>query len=331
MSRKATIATMGTIPLLFDTDPGVDDAMALLFLHAHPRVQLLGISTVFGNAEVDVTTRNALYLAERFGIDAPVARGAARPLVRPARGAAADVHGDDGLGNLRTPPAPRRSADPRPAHRLIIDTLRAQPGQVTLLAVGPLTNLALALAEEPAIAGWVKQVVVMGGAFGTQGHSGNVSPVAEANIFCDPHAADAVFTAPWPVTVVGLDVTHQVLMDAACFDRLRTQGGEAGAFLCEASQHYIAFYRRVVGVAGCYMHDASAVACVLAPDLFATRPGPVRVVTEGLALGQTIQSVGGRTWSQGQAWDGMPSQQVCTGVRAPAVLDLFLRTLCGGA
>lgn len=318
-----------TLPVLFDTDPGVDDAMALLFLHRHPAVQLLGITTVFGNAGVETTTRNALVLADRFGIAAPVARGAAMPLVRPPRGAAVEVHGDDGLGNLPEAPTTRRQPDARPAHRFIVDTLRAHPGEVTLLAVGPLTNLALALAEDPAITGLVKQVVVMGGAFGTHGHGGNVSPVAEANVLCDPHAADAVFTAPWPVTIVGLDVTHEVLMDAASFERLRSQGGAAGAFLWECSHHYVGFYRRVVGVDGCFLHDASAVACVIEPGLFGTREGPVRVVGDGIAAGQTIQSPGSRRWSAGEAWTGLPAQRVCTKVQGGAVRELFLRTITG--
>ena len=117
----STAGPAPTLKLLFDTDPGVDDAMALLFLHRHPRAQLLGVTTVFGNAEVDVTTRNALYLAERFGITAPVARGAALPLVRPPRGAAVEVHGDDGLGNLPGRLTSTLQLDPRPAHRLIVE------------------------------------------------------------------------------------------------------------------------------------------------------------------------------------------------------------------
>ncbi len=314
--------------LLFDTDPGVDDAMALLFLHRHPAARLLGLTTVFGNAEIDVTTRNALHLCERFGIDVPVARGAALPLVRPPRGAAPEVHGDDGLGNLDGPLHTTRQPDARPAHRLIVDTLHAHPGEVTLVAVGPLTNLALALAEDPAITGLVQQVVVMGGAFGIDGQGGNVSPVAEANILADPHAADAVFTAPWPVTLVGLDVTHRVLMDHGHFERLRDAGGAEGAFIWEASRHYVGFYGRAVGVPGCYVHDASAVACALQPDLFTRRAGPVRVVDQGLAIGQTIQRVGQRRYAQGAAWEGVPDQQVCTAVRSTELIELYLRTLC---
>lgn len=315
------------LKILFDTDPGVDDAMALLFLHRHPAVELVGITTVFGNAEIDVTTRNALYLGERFGIAAPVARGAALPLVRPARGAVPEVHGDDGLGNLAGPVRTTRTADPRPAHRFIVELLRAHPAEVTLLAVGPLTNLALALAEEPAIAQLARQVVVMGGAFGIGGQGGNVSPVAEANILCDPHAADAVFTAPWPVTIVGLDVTHQVRMDHAFFERLRAEGGAEGAFIWEASRHYVRFYGRAVGVAGCYVHDSSAAAFAVAPGLFTTRRGPVRVVEQGIAIGQTIQNAAARRYSQGQPWEGVPEQHVCTAVQADAVLALFLDTL----
>ena len=307
--------------VLFDTDPGVDDAMALLFLHRHPAVDLVGITTVFGNAEIDVTTRNALYLCERFGIEVPVARGAGLPLVRPPRGAAPDVHGDDGLGNLPEPPVTTRQADARPAHQLIVDTLRQHPGEVTLLAVGPLTNLALALAEAPEITGLVREVVVMGGTFFVGGQGGNVSPVAEANILSDPHAADAVFTAPWPVTIVGLDVTHQTLMDHAFFERLRDEGGADGAFMWDCSRHYVGFYGRHVGVQGCYVHDSSAVAYVIAPQRFTTRSGAVRVVTEGVALGQTIQAT--RRYSQGAAWEGLPAQQVCVGVQADAVLHLF--------
>ena len=154
-----------------------------------------------------------------------------------------------------------------------------------------------------------------------------MSPVAEANVACDPHAADAVFTAPWPVTVVGLDVTHQVLMDHDAFERLRRQGGREGELLWRASRHYVDFYRRVVGVEGCYVHDASAVACALAPSLFGTRAGPLRVATEGIVAGQTIQSPSGRQWSETQAWAGVPDQQVCVDVQAAPVLELVLGTL----
>ncbi|MEA3087009.1 MAG: hypothetical protein QOC89_4706, partial [Paraburkholderia sp.] len=158
--------------VIYDTDPGVDDAMALVFQARHPDIELLGLTSVFGNATIETTTRNARFLAARFAPGVPVAQGAAAPLKRAAPEPLARIHGDDGLGNIaleagRETRCEAAALDDRPAHRFIIDTVRAHPGEVTLIAVGPLTNLALALADDPRIATLVKQVVIMGGAFGT--------------------------------------------------------------------------------------------------------------------------------------------------------------------
>lgn len=316
--------------VLFDTDPGVDDAMALLFLHRHPDIELVGITTVFGNAHAETTTRNALYLCERFGIDVPVACGASSPLVRTQSEPPAFVHGDDGLGNVGLSFEPTRVLDPRPAHRFIIDTVRRFPGEVTLIAVAPLTNLALALEEDPGIAALVKEVVIMGGAFGVNGQGGNITPVAEANIFGDPHATDIVVTAPWPVTLVGLDVTHQVLMSNALFRQLREQGGAEGAFMWDISRHYVGFYSEYEGVDGCYVHDSSAVAYVIDPTLFEVRRGPVRAVADGIAIGQTIQQIDAKCHPRSD-WHGHPSQNVCVGVDAERVLQLFTDTFTSAA
>ncbi|BEV72596.1 nucleoside hydrolase [Paludibacterium sp. THUN1379] len=312
--------------VLFDTDPGIDDAMALYLLHRHPDIELLGITTVHGNAHTDITTRNALYLCERFGIDAPVARGASQPLVGRKDHVPAMVHGEDALGNIGPIAPPRRQPDPRPAHRLIIDTVRQHPGEVTLVAVAPLTNLALALKEDPEIAGLVRQVVIMGGAFAIHAPGGNVSPVAEANILCDPYAADQVLTAPWPVVMVGLDVTHQVLMPRTLFQQLRDQGGEHGRLLWQISQQYLSFYARQEKIDGCFVHDASAVAYVINPALFQLRHGPIRVVTDGIAVGQTILNASGRSY-RSNAWQDIPSQAVCADVDADALLQMMMHTL----
>ena len=177
---------MNTTPILFDTDPGIDDAMALLMLARDPRARLLGVTTVFGNASIDTTTRNALALCERFGIDVPVARGAARPLVRHTGDYPDMIHGRDGMGNVGLAAATRQRAEALPAPRFICEMAKRHEGELVLVAVGPFTNLALALAHDPSIVDRVKAVVVMGGAFGTHGHGGNVSPVAEANVFNDP-------------------------------------------------------------------------------------------------------------------------------------------------
>jgi inosine-uridine nucleoside N-ribohydrolase len=166
--------------VIYDTDPGVDDAMALLFLHRHPEIDLIGITTVFGNASIETTTRNALFLKREWAIPAPVAKGAS-VTIDPSRKEGAwptFVHGDDGLGNINVPEVVDVPLDPRPAYQFIIDTVRANPGEVTLVAVGRMTNLALALKADPEIAGLVKQVVIMGGNFYVPG---NVTPVATSS------------------------------------------------------------------------------------------------------------------------------------------------------
>ena len=313
--------------ILFDTDPGIDDAMALLMLARDPRAELLGITTVFGNAPVARTTANALALCERFDIQVPVATGAAQALFRPTVGYPDVVHGADALGNVGLAPARTRRIESTAAPAFICDMARRHAGELTLVAVGPCTNLALALQHDPDLVHRVRQVVVMGGAFGVHGHRGNVSPVAEANIAADPHAADRVLTAAWPVTLVGLDVTHEVLLDTAYLDALGRDGGAEGAFIRAITVHYEAFYRRQTG-GGIYSHDASAVACALDPSPYTLRRGPVRVATDGIAAGQTIQ------WLEGDRfpatdWNGLPAQSVCVGVDAArlraAFRDCFVR------
>jgi inosine-uridine nucleoside N-ribohydrolase len=307
--------------ILFDTDPGIDDAMALLMLARDARAELLGISTVFGNADVDTTTANALALCHRFGIDVPVARGASRPLARVPRAFPVQIHGRDGLGDVAPHPPHGRAAEPADAARFICDMAQRHDGELTLLAVGPLTNLALALALDPQLPRRVRDVVVMGGAFGTLGHGGNATPVAEANVYCDPHAADAVFGAAWPVTVVGLDVTHQVLMGTAYLDALGNEGGEHGRYLRDITRAYEGFYRQRTG-GGIYAHDASAVAYALNPSRFAVRQGALRVVTAGQSMGQTLQAQPGQP-PAARDGEGRSEQQACVAVDADGVLADF--------
>jgi purine nucleosidase len=307
--------------ILFDTDPGIDDAMALLMLARDPRAQLVGLTTVYGNAPIDITTANALALCERFGVDVPVARGAAQALLRPQRGFPELIHGRDGLGNVGLAAARTRQAERLAAPQFISQMARQHSGELTLVAVGPLTNLALALQHDPQLVEHVHQVVVMGGAFGTQGHSGNVSPVAEANVANDPHAADLVFSARWPVRIVGLDVTHQVLMSTDYLAALGQDGSHEGEFIWDITRCYESFYKARTG-GGIYSHDASAVACALDTSPFTLRPGPVRVVTDGIAAGQTIQVPHGYRFAATD-WDGVPAQQVCIGVDAARLLAEF--------
>jgi inosine-uridine nucleoside N-ribohydrolase len=314
--------------IIYDTDPGVDDAMALVFQALHPDIELLGVTSVFGNATIETTTRNARFLAGRFTQGVTVAQGAAAPLKRAAPQPLAWIHGDNGLGNIELDTTDEATLDARPAHRFIIDTVRAHPGEVTLLAVGPLTNLALALADDPQIAPLVKQVVIMGGAFGTDGVLGNVSPAAEANILGDPDAADIVLGGAWPVAIVGLDVTQPTIMSREYLASLRDRGGVPGEFLWQVSRHYEAFHEQSAKLQGIYVHDSSAVAYVLAPHLYTTRRGPVRVLTEGIAVGQTIQKPSTMP-VPAPDWDSRPDCTVCIGADVPGVLALYEDTICG--
>ena len=312
--------------VIFDTDPGVDDAMALLFLHRHPEIDLLGVTTVFGNASIETTTRNALFLKREWNIPAPVARGANQTFdpARPHPGWPTFVHGDDGLGNIGVPEDIGLDPDPRPAHRFIIDTVRAHPGEVTLVAVGRMTNLANALKEDPEIAGLVRQVVIMGGAFYCPG---NITPAAEANIHGDPEAADFIFTAGWPIVVAGLDVTGQTHMKRGFLDEMAARGGKDVQLLQRISDFYIKFYAHAVED-GMLVHDSCACVYVVAPELFELKSGPIRVVCGGIADGQTIQKPDGMSFGPSD-WDGKPSKQVMVGVDADRVLELLGRTIAG--
>lgn len=313
-----------SLKVIFDTDPGVDDAAALLFLNAYPSVTLLGITTVFGNADIDTVTRNALYLKKRFAISAPVARGAGASLSGEASLPPVHVHGQNGIGDIVVDQSGLPEPDARAAHRFIIDMVRANPGEITLLAVGRMTNLALALREAPDIASLVRNVVIMGGAFSLAGHNGNVTPVAEANMIGDPLAADEVFGAAWPVTAIGLDVTRQIVMGPAELDRLAAHGGEAGRFIVDTSRGYRAFHAQF-GIDGYYVHDSTAAVYVVDPSLFEVRSGPVRVATDGVAVGQTIQRDWGIPYPPGE-WDMAPDQKIAVSVDANRVLGMLVGT-----
>ncbi|MFM4721254.1 nucleoside hydrolase [Aeromonas bivalvium] len=314
-----------TSKIILDTDPGIDDAMAILFAEAHPDIDLVGITTVFGNATIENGTRNALWLKQKYGMRADVAMGAAAPLVREPVGPTTVVHGPSGLGDVAAGEV-TLAPDPRPAWQYLVETVQANPGEITLVTIGPLTNLAMALVHAPEIVTQVKQVVVMGGAFGVNGHRGNVTPYAEANIHDDPEAADRVFTAPWPLVIIGLDVTQQSFFSGAYLDALRDEAGEPGRFLWDVSRFYLRFYSERIGLDGCHVHDPSAIAYVIEPTLFTLREGPVRVVKDGPAIGHTLQKFDDRRHPH-DGWAGCPAQRVGVAVRDQALLALYRDTL----
>ncbi|RDL43477.1 nucleoside hydrolase [Marinomonas piezotolerans] len=307
-----------TRKIIIDTDPGIDDAMAIFFAFQAKGLDVLGLTTTFGNVPVSVATQNALTLAEIARVNVPVASGASVPLVIPPRPHPDFVHGIDGFGNIDYP-APASSALEQSAPEFIIEQVRKYPGEVTLVALAPLGNLAKALELDPEIANLVDEVVLMGGA---ALEYGNVSPVAEANIINDPHAADAVFTAPWQVTMIGLDVTHQVLLDNSILERIKAKSPEQGGFLYDCAQFYINFYSNRFGVDGCYFHDASTIAYLLDPSIFGVELGAVRVACDGIGIGQTIFCPEGMEYPE-PYWDDVPMTQVCMEVDGERMLRLF--------
>jgi len=308
--------------IIIDTDPGIDDAMAILFAHKATEIEVLGLTTTFGNVPVAKATENALILNSIAGVDVPVAEGVAVPLEITPRPHPDFVHGKDGFGNINWPATDKKALGITAA-QFIVDNVRKYPGEVTIVALGPLGNLAMALELDPEIAHLVDEVVLMGG---THLEYGNVSPVAEANIINDPHAADKVFTAEWQVTMIGLDVTHQVLLDNTVLERIKQANPVQGDFLYQAAQHYINFYSDRFNMKGCYFHDASTIAYVMQPDLFGIELGAIRVACDGVAIGQTIVSPEGMSFPE-PAWDNVPNTQVCMEVNSDALLSLFEKTL----
>ena len=312
--------------VIFDTDIGIDDAMALLFLHYAEGVQIEAISTVAGNASLTNVTRNALHVCERFGIDAPVFRGAAGPMAPALTKDHADfVHGANGLGNIEFH-EPARSAETLPAAQAIVELAQAHSGQLSIVAVGRLTNLAAAVALCPELPSLIGELVVMGGVFHRNNHRGNVSPVAEANMAGDPSAADRVLGAGFNATIVGLDVTQNTIMDEAFIDELRRTAGDAGAFISAITRFYFDFYASLSGHRACPIHDSSAVACLLAPELYTRETGVVRVADAGVAMGQTIFGDEPERYAS-DAWRDRSPCRICTAVDADAVKALYLRTL----
>ena len=304
-------------PVLIDTDPGIDDAMAILFALRSPELEVRGLTTVHGNADITQSTRNAcqvLELAERA--DIPVAMGAARPLVRPFHGVVDFVHGANGLGNVALAP-PHLSLVDVPAAWFMAQQILSAPGAITVVTLGPLTNLALALHLAPEIATAVRGVVMMGGAAFC---SGNVSPVAEANIYHDPEAARMVFEAPWPLRMVGLDVTTKVVMDGPYLDELTQAGNRLTQFIAAITPHYRAFHRRQYGLDGFHVHDSSAIACVIQPEWFRTEEYYVQVETQGDCVGRTVID---RLGLYGRP----PNAKVCVQVDAASFLALYKERL----
>jgi purine nucleosidase len=269
-----------SVPIILDCDPGIDDALAIAFAAGSPEIELIGLTTVAGNVGLAKTTANALAVAAFVGADVPVTPGSAVPLLRPALDAG-HVHGESGLGGAVLP-ASARAPEPGHAIDFIIDTVAAAPGEITLVATGPLTNIGLALRREPRLAGQVRDFVIMGGS----ASRGNVSHAAEFNIWADPEAAAIVFSAGWTVRMIGLDVTLRARVTAAVRERM----GALGALGSQLLLPSIALYRDSQDTTGePPVHDVCAIVSIADPAVFGYTPARVQVETQGaLTSGMTV-------------------------------------------
>jgi inosine-uridine nucleoside N-ribohydrolase len=278
-------ASPAPLKVILDTDPGSDDAMAILLALNSPELDVKALTVVAGNVVVEQGLENARKLVSLAGrCDIPVARGAAQPLAQKLI-TAEYFHGKNGLGEaeLSLPPCP---ADPRFAPDLIIELIHQHPNQITLVPVGPLTNLALALAKDPSIVALVKEVVLMGGSIS----GGNATAAAEANIYNDPEAARAVFEAGWPLTMVGLNVTERTLFTRADLDQLAKTRGRQNDFAVRVLQFMVGLAEEL-GAEGTPMHDPLAVGAVIDRTLIRTREMRVDIETRGEhTRGETVAS-----------------------------------------
>ncbi|TJZ58763.1 nucleoside hydrolase [Streptomyces piniterrae] len=271
--------------IILDCDPGHDDAIAMLLAHGNPGIELVAVTTVVGNQTLEKVTRNALSVARIAGITGvPFAAGCPRPLVRKIE-TAPDIHGETGLDGPDLP-EPAFELDRRHAVDLIIDTVMAhEPGEITIVPTAGLTNIALAVRKEPRIAERVREVVLMGGGY----HEGNWSAVAEFNIKIDPEAAHIVFNEKWPLTMVGLDLTHQALATPEVEAKIAAVGTKPATFVLELLDFFREAYRENQGFEFPPVHDPCAVAYVIDPDVMTVRKAPVDIeLTGGLTLGMTV-------------------------------------------
>lgn len=275
-----------TLPIILDCDPGIDDAFSLAMALASDRLSILGVTTSYGNVGLDHTTNNALRILDWFGSDIPVFAGVDRPLLANMVDASA-YHGETGL-HAPDLAQPTSSKQPLDAVSFLIETLRSSDQKITLVASGPLTNLAIMLRLAPDVIGNIEQIIFMGGST----DYGNDSPAAEFNMLCDPHAAQIILSADVPKVMFGLNVTHQVIATPERVQMLRDIGNDTGRVFADMSVFFEKVYREVYGFSGSALHDPCTIAWLLNPDLFETRKMRVDVDTNsGVSFGRTVHDI----------------------------------------
>jgi purine nucleosidase len=303
--------------ILFDTDPGIDDSLAILLALASSELSIEGISVVHGNCTVDQGVSNALgVLGLAHATHIPVSRGFALPLVQPSL-LAPETHGNAGVGYATLPAT---SAHPVSQHSVdfLIEKILSAPGEISLVCIGPLTNVAVALRKEPGIIKAVREVIIMGGAIR---HQGNTSPLAEFNVFVDPHASYMVYHSGLPITLVPLDVTYQCALTRADVARLQRVDSPISRFIADSTRFYMEYHGEYQKIDGCIINDPLALALAFAPGLCDYEEHYVDVdISGGVSLGKTFADFYRVT--------GQPANiKIALGVRAREFMELFLQRM----
>ena len=303
--------------IIIDTDPGVDDALTFLLALASPEIQLEALTITQGNVTVERGTRNALAVLEMLNASyIPVAQGCSLPIVGPLL--ASDlVHGASGLGKAKLP-EPTTKPVPQHAIDYLIERFLAEPGEISLFAIGPLTNVALAIRKEPRFAKAVKEMVIMGGAIR---EGGNITPQAEFNIYTDPYAAHIVFHSGIPITLIPLDVTHKCMLYAQQIEQLNQAKTPIARFVADVTATYINFTESKTGIKACALHDPLTLGTIIAPELLTFEEHYMDVdISSGPSLGSTFADFYHTT--------GKPANmQVALDVRGEAFVELFLQRM----
>lgn len=268
--------------IIIDTDPGVDDALTFLLALASPEIQLEALTTVHGNTNVENTTRNALAVLEFLHAEnIPVAKGCSLPLLVPLHKSGDMVHGAGGIGNTNLPEPKNKPVDEH-AIDYLIQRVLAEPKELSIFPIGPLTNIALAIRKEPRFAEAVKELVIMGGSLRA---GGNITPAAEFNL----HAAHIVFHSGIPITLIPLDVTYKCLLTSEDVERLNRTGSPIARFVRDATGGYMEFYKKYEGFDGCALHDPLTLATIIAPELLTFENHYVDVdISGGISMGNTL-------------------------------------------
>jgi purine nucleosidase len=303
--------------ILIDTDPGIDDSLAILLALASPELTLEGLSVVHGNCSLARALNNCLSILElACASQIPVAKGCELPLVQPSL-LAPETHGNTGLGYAKLP-EPQTKPISQHGSDFLIEKIMSNPGEITLVALGPLTNVALAIRQEPRIANALKELIIMGGAIR---HEGNTTALAEFNTYVDPHAAHIVFHASIPTTLVPLDVSYQCVLTQPDVDRLLQIDSPLTRFMADATRFYMEFHEEYQGVEGCVINDPLALALTFAPELCDYQHLPVDVdISSSLSLGKTFADF--------YNYHKKPANmQVALSVRAREFIELFLERM----